>query len=1382
MADRDIGALRTRLSWEDEGANQGLEGFKRDLRGLRSEMALAKSGGRDYTNSLKGMKEQSDILTRKFQTQQAKVKELTQRYNQLKDAGEGDSEAAQKLAKDINHATAEMNRTEGQLKRLNAEIKTQESRWTIAGQKMVATGDKMQKIGGGMSKVGKVWTKGITLPIVGMGTAAVAAAKKTADHADKVIIASQKAGMSTKSYQELNYALKQMGLEQSDVDRALGRLNQRMGRAADGNKKYGEALEAVGISQEDLKNGTYSTDEAFIKIIASLQKVESSQERSAMASEIFGTNMSRKLMPAINGGTKELEELRNKAHDAGAVMSGKALKDSQKFKAAMDELKERGAGLTHELGARLAPVLTNKLIPVIEEKGIPMLEKMADGAVDLVEWFSNLDDGTKKLITRLGLFAVAGGPVLSVTGKMTSGIGGVVKGAGKLSKTLGKAGGSGTVGILAKGLTKGGIAGLAIAGVVGLAAGIYKLNQRSKKTKEVNLDLANSLSDQSIALENAADTFDKLSEKAKISNAELAELNDLNKRISESSNPGEIKELKDRYNELAEKSGLSKDEIKALLKANDTLIDKSPNVNKSISEQGNAFAKNTDAVREYVDSLREASLVELESERQKNLEEVKRLQKEITQEKKNQAKTDEQIEMYNAANEMSQAEIKARLQEIGKLKEQAVGDQAEQARLIFEEQVLTDVLNGDYGEQVTKLQAKKDESRKNVDNAEKEIEKANALTEQMGNIILKQVGVNEEGKKGLAQLDKTIDKNNEEINKLESKKQKTGELSSADQDRLGKLRKTVKEQENARQKIYEQTGLYNDLNKLVDGQLSRLDKEQKKKVKNLLKTTDIKVEEGNILKQLQNKNSEHDKEIKQLEESKKKEGANKKEIQNQIDELKRKKQQNNDVKKQILKEIGLNDKQIDQIMDLTSKHKNQGKEIFKNNDKTRRGIELEVERTNEAGKKVTKKVKVDPSYMPTALSKDLSEQVKKTVKLGLNPIGSAFSIPMLRYAKGTDSTKGHPFDGPAMLNDGKGSNSGPELVQTPDGKAGMFKGRNIIANLPKGTHVWSAKETKSILNNIPRYAKGTNNPQLDFTIKGVKKGALSALKAASIASSALTGIVPSMLPILAKNLTTDPSKVASMGGDGTKSKPAKKWRSEILRAAAQMKENVTNAQVQGIILQIARESGGNPKITQSPAVVDINTLMGNPAQGLLQYIPQTFNAYKVPGYGNIKNGYHQLLAFFNNKNWRRDLPYGMRGWGPTGGRKYEKGTKNHPGGQFIAGENGWELGRLGNKWEVLNAGVYDRPRGYEVYPHQESKKIMRAIHDMPGYADGTQRARFKNGKSYDKDLLDATLEQNEILMQILDKDPDIYIDKKLLTKEITTEQKRTSNRQRRLAY
>lgn len=44
----------------------------------------------------------------------------------------------------------------------------------------------------------------------------------------------------------------------------------------------------------------------------------------------------------------------------------------------------------------------------------------------------------------------------------------------------------------------------------------------------------------------------------------------------------------------------------------------------------------------------------------------------------------------------------------------------------------------------------------------------------------------------------------------------------------------------------------------------------------------------------------------------------------------------------------------------------------------------------------------------------------------------------------------------------------------------------------------------------------------------------------------------------------------------------------------------------------------------------------------------------MKGHTNIKSGYDQLLAFFNNKYWRSQFnPLG--GWSPSGPRKYENG-------------------------------------------------------------------------------------------------------------------------------
>lgn len=89
-------------------------------------------------------------------------------------------------------------------------------------------------------------------------------------------------------------------------------------------------------------------------------------------------------------------------------------------------------------------------------------------------------------------------------------------------------------------------------------------------------------------------------------------------------------------------------------------------------------------------------------------------------------------------------------------------------------------------------------------------------------------------------------------------------------------------------------------------------------------------------------------------------------------------------------------------------------------------------------------------------------------KLGAEPL-QEWDVP--QYAKGTPNG-GHPVNGPMMVNDGRGA----ETVITPDGRAFIPKGRNVVLNAPKGTHVIPAEETAMMLGQKRpkyRYKKGT---------------------------------------------------------------------------------------------------------------------------------------------------------------------------------------------------------------------------------------------------------------------------------------------------------------------
>ncbi|EAF5010434.1 phage tail tape measure protein [Listeria innocua] len=213
---------------------------------------------------------------------------------------------------------------------------------------------------------------------------------------------------------------------------------------------------------------------------------------------------------------------------------------------------------------------------------------------------------------------------------------------------------------------------------------------------------------------------------------------------------------------------------------------------------------------------------------------------------------------------------------------------------------------------------------------------------------------------------------------------------------------------------------------------------------------------------------------------------------------------------------------------------------------------------------------------------------------------------------------------------------------------------------------------------------------------------------------------------------------------GPAGKGASAWSSVIKKAALAMKVDLSGSELKGIIAQIHRESGGNEKITQSSAVVDVNTLSGNPAKGLLQYIPQTFNAYRMKGHNNIFSGYDQLLAFFNNSSWRNDLPYGKRGWGPRGHRRFANGG-------FV------------NKNEMIEVAENNKPE--VVIPLTRKNRAVQLIKktkEIIGMNDGGSVTINNNNNSNNNNnnlILEEMKKQNEYLKLLLMKSSKIVIDK-----------------------
>lgn len=258
-------------------------------------------------------------------------------------------------------------------------------------------------------------------------------------------------------------------------------------------------------------------------------------------------------------------------------------------------------------------------------------------------------------------------------------------------------------------------------------------------------------------------------------------------------------------------------------------------------------------------------------------------------------------------------------------------------------------------------------------------------------------------------------------------------------------------------------------------------------------------------------------------------------------------------------------------------------------------------------------------------------------------------------------------------------------------------------------------------------------------------------------------------PFITNKNTIDPKKFASMGGG--KNKKASAWAGDIARAAKQMKVKLSDKEKNGIIAQIQRESNGNAGVTQGN-IGDINNLRGTPAQGLLQYVPSTFDSYKVKGHGNIKSGYDQLLAFFNNSKWRQNLPYGKSGWSPNGSRRFATGGLIQNSGLYNLAEEGYpewviptDPNRRTDAMKLLALAAKDI-EGSKGKTNKRPSNFSSA-----SVRSGSNDSDYYNQMIERQDKTISKLEQSvDLLTQILAKNVDVVLDGQLLNKNNNKQQ------------
>ncbi|MBB6451981.1 TP901 family phage tail tape measure protein [Salirhabdus euzebyi] len=922
MATKDVGNLRTRLSWEDEGATRSLTGFRQDLKSLRSEMNLAKSGSKEYSQSLKGLREQSDILTRRFKTQQEQVKELRKRYEESRQTKGEDAKQTRNLADQYRNTVAQMNRTEQQLNKVTEAIEAQTNPWKKLSRNLDDAGTKMQTIGQSMTDFGRDYSLKVTAPIIAGSGAVFKAAmdfetaftgvEKTVDATSEQMKSlrenirdmAKEIPASTTEIAGVAEAAGQLGIEVENIEdftRTMIDLGESTNLSANqAATEFARFANIVGMSQDDFDRlgstivglgNNLATTESEISSMAlrlagagaqiGLTEAETLSFAAALSSvgieaEAGGSSFSKVMVEMQLAAERGGDSLEAFAKVAG-VSSGDfkkafeqdATKAIMMFIEGLSSAEERGLsaiGILDEMGiteirmrdallraAGASDVFTNainigskaweentalteeaekrygttaselrimwnrvkdvaislgeSLAPAVMDAldaAEPLIQKIEDGA----QAFSEMSEEEQRTILKMIAMAAAIGPVSVGLGGLITTIGGLSKGIGGVANLLGKSKGSGLLGRLGM-LGLGGPVGLAVAGVGALGIGIYNLTKEKEKLHDINYDIIENMSTEIEATDQLINRFDELQSYNKLSNAEMLRYMDILSELESAKGEEAIKKLKDEQADLLEKSGFTNAEMEEFLGLNDKVIEKSPDTTKAISDQGNAYAENTSALKDLNREKREELLINAEREllnavenENEHLKDQKELIKEIKQAEKDIAEN--RSSRLDITDQLRNEEQKLRdLQEelLGFEQDGTVESNAKwlslrsqvdsQSRLVAELETEKSLLENTYEKLVDKLNTKNDD----LDVTKEELAKIEALKYDYEQLILSQADVTAEKGRGLTKV-------NEEISRLEVLKaqlneaRENGELNTAEyedqvaaiDEQLGRLR------------------------------------------------------------------------------------------------------------------------------------------------------------------------------------------------------------------------------------------------------------------------------------------------------------------------------------------------------------------------------------------------------------------------------------------------------------------------------------------------------------------------------------------------------------------------------------------------------------------
>jgi hypothetical protein len=223
-----------------------------------------------------------------------------------------------------------------------------------------------------------------------LGAAMIVMTQKTAELGDAAAKAARSVGMTAETFQELEYAAKQSGID--NLSGSLQKLNKNMASLRNGSGSLVTALKGTNDALLEQLNSAKSNEEAFDLMMKGIREAPDDFTRAEIATAAFG-NAGHEMINMALSGAEGISALREEARKHG-IISNESAANSEKYIDAQTRLMDALKGVQI--------ILTDKLLPVFT--------KIIDCITDNI---TSIDDWEDKL-------KVAGIALVSVTAGLTT--------------------------------------------------------------------------------------------------------------------------------------------------------------------------------------------------------------------------------------------------------------------------------------------------------------------------------------------------------------------------------------------------------------------------------------------------------------------------------------------------------------------------------------------------------------------------------------------------------------------------------------------------------------------------------------------------------------------------------------------------------------------------------------------------------------------------------------------------------------------------------------------------------------------------------------------------------------------------------------------------